>query len=77
MNLAEVLQRLPDDGSYDRPVWLAIAGRRAGLSEFDILQWLRRHGREADWPRVRQVCYLAAFISDRAYHALALCGGRP
>ncbi|MFM0558945.1 hypothetical protein [Paraburkholderia sediminicola] len=72
MSPAEVLGRLPDDGSFDRPVWVAIAARKAGLSYVDYLAWLKRNGREADVPRLRRCFYLAGFVSDRAYHVLAL-----
>lgn len=72
MSPVDVLKRLPDDGSYDRPVWIAIAAHKSGLSYSDYLAWLKRNGREADVPRLRRCWYLAGFVSDRAYHVLCL-----
>lgn len=72
MSAVDVLRRLPDDGSFERPVWVAIAARKAGLSYADYLGWLKRVGRDADLPRFRRCWYLAGFVGDRAYHALAL-----
>lgn len=72
MSPVEVLKCLPDDGTYDRPAWLAIAAHKAGMTFADYQAWLKRNGREADLPRLRRVWYLAQFVSDRAYHILAL-----